>query len=77
MIKNRPKQDQPDAGTGPLAVVQEQHYDPLGLSLETLFDTTYNTTFGPFNSPNPQRHSYKQAMRRYFLRTSVLRLIAA
>jgi RHS repeat-associated protein len=39
-------------------VTNDFNYDAWGLSIETLFNPTYSSTFGSFNSPNPQRHRY-------------------
>jgi RHS repeat-associated protein len=42
----------------PAVVTNDFNYDAWGLSIETLFNPTYSSTFGSFNSPNPQRHRY-------------------
>jgi RHS repeat-associated protein len=39
-------------------VTNDFNYDAWGLSIETLFNPTYSSTFGSFNSPNAQRHRY-------------------
>jgi RHS repeat-associated protein len=42
----------------PAVVTNDFNYDAWGLSIETLFNPTYSSTFGSFNSPNPQHHRY-------------------
>jgi RHS repeat-associated protein len=42
----------------PAVVTNDFNYDAWGLSIETLFNPTYSSTFGSFNSPNAQRHRY-------------------